>query len=136
MAKLRQHRGLKEPIGKGGRLIVCHAGSPSFGFVKNSKLVFRCKSGSQADYHSQMNATIFHKWFIDMLGNLKEQCIIVIDKDNATYHSTLTEEYLKANSKGRCTKMVKRQICRLFSSRNIKRTTGKSQIDDAKRKKI
>ena len=89
--------GLKVPIGKGGRLIVCHAGSPSFGFVKNSKLVFRCKSGSQADYHSQMNATIFQKWFIDMLGNLEEPCIIVMD--NASYHSTLTEEYPKANTR-------------------------------------
>lgn len=126
--------GLKVPIGKGGRLIVCHAGSPSFGFVKNSKLVFRCKSGSQADYHSQMNATVFQKWFIDMLGNLEEPCIIVMD--NATYHSTLTEEYPKGKySKGRRTKMVTRQICRLFSSRYIKRTTGKSQIDDANRKK-
>ncbi|KAF0748982.1 DDE 3 domain-containing protein [Aphis craccivora] len=87
---------LKVPIGKGGRLIVCHAGSPSFGFVKNSKLVFRCKSGSQADYHSQMNATVFKKWFIDMLGNLEEPCVIVMD--NTTYHSTLTEEYPKTLS--------------------------------------
>jgi len=79
------------------RLIVCHAGSPSFGFVKNSKLVFRCKSGSQADYHSQMNATVFQKWFKDMLDNLEEPCIIVMD--NATYHSTLTEEYRKANTR-------------------------------------
>jgi len=56
-------KGLKIKIEKGGRLIVCHAGSPSFGFVPNSKLVFRCKSGLQVDYHSQMNATIFEIWF-------------------------------------------------------------------------
>ncbi|VVC42664.1 Hypothetical protein CINCED_3A012861 [Cinara cedri] len=87
---------LKVPIGNGGWLIVCHAGSTSFGFVKNSKLVFRLKSGSQADYHSQMNVTIFHKWIIDMLGNLEEPCIIVTD--NVTYHSTLTEKYPKANT--------------------------------------
>ncbi|KAF0762228.1 DDE 3 domain-containing protein [Aphis craccivora] len=55
------------------------------------------KSGSQADYHSQMNATVFQKWFIDMLGNLEEPCIIVMD--NATYHSTLTEEYPKARTR-------------------------------------
>ncbi|KAE9540703.1 hypothetical protein AGLY_003948 [Aphis glycines] len=88
--------GLKEPIKKDGRLIVCHAGSPSFSFIKNSKLVFRCKSGSQADYHSKMNATIFHKWFVDTLSNLKEPCIIVMDN---AYHSTLTEEYPKANTR-------------------------------------
>ncbi|KAF0740956.1 DDE 3 domain-containing protein [Aphis craccivora] len=32
-----------------------------------------------------------------MLGNLEEPCIIVMD--NATYHSTLTEEYPKANTR-------------------------------------
>jgi len=37
--------GIKVPIGKDGRLIVSHAGSPSFGFVQISKLVFWCKSG-------------------------------------------------------------------------------------------
>lgn len=89
--------GLKVPIGKGSRLIVCHAGSPAFGFVKNSKMVFRCKSGNLEDYHSQMNATIFAKWFIDMLGHLEEPCIIVMD--NASYHSMLAEDYPKANTR-------------------------------------
>jgi hypothetical protein len=32
-----------------------------------------------------------------MLGNLEESCIIVMD--NVTYHSTLTEEYPKANTR-------------------------------------
>lgn len=67
--------GLRVPIGKGAGLIVCHAGSPSFGFVKNSKLVFRCKSGNMEDYHSQMNSEIFEKWFIEMLANLEEPCV-------------------------------------------------------------
>lgn len=89
--------GFKVPIGKGGRLIVCHAGSPSFGFVKNSKLVFRCKSGSSEDYHSQMNASVFEKWFIDMLANLEEPCIIIMD--NASYHSMLAEDYPKTNTR-------------------------------------
>lgn len=31
-----------------------------------------------------------------MLGDLEETCIIVMD--NATYHSTLIEEYPKANT--------------------------------------
>ncbi|KAE9526959.1 hypothetical protein AGLY_013607 [Aphis glycines] len=88
---------LEVPTGKGGTLIVCYAGSPSFGYVNNSKLVFWCKSGSLADYHSQMNATVFEQWFIDMLGNLEEPCIIVMD--NASYHSTLNEDNLKSNTK-------------------------------------
>ncbi|KAL4120900.1 hypothetical protein QTP88_013509 [Uroleucon formosanum] len=68
--------GLKVPTGKGSRLIICHAGSPSFGFIKESKLIFRCNSGNK-DYHSQMNATIFESWFSQMLLNLEEPSIIV-----------------------------------------------------------
>ncbi|KAL4084172.1 hypothetical protein QTP88_028005 [Uroleucon formosanum] len=41
--------GLKVPIGKGARLIVCHAGSPSFGFVNNSKLVFRYTEEAESE---------------------------------------------------------------------------------------
>ncbi|KAF0722832.1 Uncharacterized protein FWK35_00037672, partial [Aphis craccivora] len=56
--------GFKVPTGKGGRLIICHAGSESFGFVKNSELVFRCTSSISEDYHSQMNSEVFKEWFI------------------------------------------------------------------------
>ncbi|KAF0708646.1 DDE 3 domain-containing protein, partial [Aphis craccivora] len=86
--------GLKVPIGKGARLIVCHTGSPSFGFVNNSKLVFRCKSGSTEDYHLQMNADIFEKCFVEMLANLEESSVVVMD--NAFYHSMLAEDYPRA----------------------------------------
>jgi len=89
--------GLKVPTGKGSRLIICHAGSPSFGFVKDSKLIFRCNSGNNKDYHSQMNATIFEKWYLQMLMNLEEPSIIVMD--NASYHSALLEDYPKSNSR-------------------------------------
>jgi len=89
--------GLKISTGKGNRLIVCHAGSPSFGFVKNAKLIVRCNSGSTKDYHSQMNATIFEKWYLKMLKNLEKPSIIVMD--NASYHSSLLEDYPKSNSR-------------------------------------
>jgi len=80
----------------GSRLIICHAGSGSFGFVKDSKLVFRCTSGSSADYHSQMNSDIFKKWFIQMLNNLEEPCVLVMD--NASYHS-VHKDYPRSNAK-------------------------------------
>jgi hypothetical protein len=35
--------GLKVPIGKGGRLIICHAGSAASQFIPQNKLVFRLK---------------------------------------------------------------------------------------------
>ncbi|XP_060843069.1 uncharacterized protein LOC132923230 [Rhopalosiphum padi] len=89
--------GLKVPAGKGSRLIICHAGSPSFGFIKESKLIFRCNSGNNKDYHSQMNATIFENWFSQMLLNLEQPSIIVMD--NASYHSSLIENYPKSNSR-------------------------------------
>jgi len=43
-----------------------------------------------------MNATIFKKWFIDMLNNLEEPCVIVMD--NASYHSVLSINYPKYNA--------------------------------------
>ncbi|XP_025191598.1 uncharacterized protein LOC112591881 [Melanaphis sacchari] len=88
--------GLKVSTGKGSRLIICHAGSPSFGFIKESKLIFQCNSGNK-DYHSQMNTTIFENWFSQMLLNLEQPSIIVMD--NASYHSSLIENYPKSNSR-------------------------------------
>lgn len=89
--------GLKVPTGKRGRLLICHAGSSKFGFVNNSKLVLRCKSSpTNTDCHTQMNATLFKKWFINMLNNLKEHCVIVMD--NASYHFVLSVNYPKSNA--------------------------------------
>lgn len=86
--------GFKVPTGKGGRIIICHSGSSSFGFVNNSKLVFRCKSGPSEDYHSHMNYIIILKdWFIQMLNNLEEPSVIVMD--NASYHSVLVDNFPK-----------------------------------------
>lgn len=87
--------GLKVPSEKGNRLIICHAGSSSFGFVPRSKLVFWCQSGTSENYHSQMNFSAFKEWFINMLQNLEEPSVIVMD--NAPYHSVPAETYPKAN---------------------------------------
>lgn len=86
------------PTGKTDRIIICHAGSSSFGFVKGSKLVFRCTSGSSEDHnHTQMNYEVFKGWFIKMLQNLNEPSVIVMD--NASYHSGSSEDNPKSNSK-------------------------------------
>lgn len=90
--------GLKVPIGKGSRLIICHAGSEKFGFINGSELIFEGKKGkSMSDYHQEMNSTIFKEWFINMLTSLEEGCIIVMD--NASYHSKYKEGV--PNSKSR-----------------------------------
>lgn len=59
--------GFKVPSGKESRLMICHAGSSSFGFVPGSKLVFRCQSSNSVDYHTQMNLSIFKEWLIKTL---------------------------------------------------------------------
>ncbi|XP_050063318.1 uncharacterized protein LOC126552652 [Aphis gossypii] len=89
--------GLKVPIGKGGRLIVCHAGCARYGFIKDSKLVFRSNTGNTTYYHNQMNAEVYKEWFFELLNHLEEPSIIVMD--NASYHSTLAENYPKSNSR-------------------------------------
>jgi hypothetical protein len=62
--------GLKVPVGKASRIIVCHAGSNKTGFVKDSKLIFRSK-GKQvnSDYHSEMNTELFKNWLINHFIN-------------------------------------------------------------------
>ncbi|XP_060882122.1 uncharacterized protein LOC132953799 [Metopolophium dirhodum] len=89
--------GLKIPTGKGGRLIVVHAGCSKYGFIQNSKLVFRSNTGNSTDYHNQMNSDVFKSWFITMLNNLEEPSIIVMD--NASYHSTLVDNFPKCNAR-------------------------------------
>jgi len=69
--------GFKVSTGKGGRLFVYHARAAKFGFISDSKLIFRGKN--DRDYHSQMNIQIFHDWFQNMLLLLKEPCVFVMD---------------------------------------------------------
>jgi transposase len=79
--------GLKVPVGKGSRLIICHAGSAKHGFLEGAGLIFQSKKArANTDYHQEMNSEVFKEWFIDMLRGLEEGCVIVMD--NASYHST------------------------------------------------
>ncbi|XP_040077703.1 uncharacterized protein LOC120849529 [Ixodes scapularis] len=76
--------GLKNPSGKGERLIVVHAGS-SEGFVDGAAEVFRAKTGS-GDYHEEMDGARFEECFTEkLLPNLKPNSVIFMD--NASYHA-------------------------------------------------
>lgn len=82
----KKNGGIKVPIGKGERLIVCHVGSAKTGFVKECKWVFRSKCKSkQDDYHEAMNSDTYKEWFISFVNLLEQGSIIVFD--NASYHS-------------------------------------------------
>ncbi|KAL4107543.1 hypothetical protein QTP88_017874 [Uroleucon formosanum] len=93
-----QTEGLKVPTGKGGRLIICHAGSAKYVFISDSKLIFRANVSSfESDYHTSMNSEVFKNWFINMLNHLEEPSVIVMD--NASYHSQLKDNFPKSNSR-------------------------------------
>lgn len=87
--------GLKVPLGKGSRLIICHAGSADQGFIPSAQLVFQSKS--TVDYHEEMNSEVFKKWFLDLLRGLDEPCVIVMD--NASYHSAYAEKIPSTKTK-------------------------------------
>uniref|UniRef100_A0A8D8Z6K1 Uncharacterized protein C21orf140 homolog n=2 Tax=Cacopsylla melanoneura TaxID=428564 RepID=A0A8D8Z6K1_9HEMI len=76
----------KTPVGKGGRLIVCHAGS-SHGFVSGTADFHIENTG---DYHEEMNGEHFQDWFENkLLATFEEPTIIVMD--NAPYHSKILD---------------------------------------------
>lgn len=83
--------------GKGGRLIVVHAGCDKYGFIQNSKLVFRSNTENSTDYHSQMNSEVFKSWFTQMLNSFEEPSVIVMV--NSSYHSTLIDNFPKGNTR-------------------------------------
>ncbi|CAG4975944.1 unnamed protein product [Colias eurytheme] len=79
--------GLKNPSGKGKRLIITHIGSED-GFVDGGLHVFESKK--QGDYHKDMNVEVFENWFELIFDKLDDNCVIVMD--NASYHSRKTEK--------------------------------------------
>ncbi|XP_077508699.1 uncharacterized protein LOC144120102 [Amblyomma americanum] len=83
--------GLPAPSGKGGRLILVHAGSSLTGFVSGAADFFRAKKGASADYHSEIDGKYFEEWFSSkLLPNIPNSSIIVMD--NAPYHSVALEK--------------------------------------------
>ena len=79
---------IQKPTGKGERLIIVNAMSCD-GWVNGAKLVFQAKKKT-GDYHGQMNADIFQKWFSEkLIPNLSEPSLIIMD--NASYHNVLSE---------------------------------------------
>jgi hypothetical protein len=54
---------LMDLIGKGGRIIVCHAGSATTELIPESKSIFHFKLKASTDYHNEMTSQTFKKWF-------------------------------------------------------------------------
>ncbi|KAM7287689.1 uncharacterized protein ISCGN_031380 [Ixodes scapularis] len=78
--------GLKQPSGKGQRLIVTHIGSDEV-FVDGCLDVFRGQK--TGDCHEEMDGARFEKWFDGVLDKLPTGSVMVMD--NTSYHSRRLE---------------------------------------------
>jgi transposase len=80
---------IQKPTGNGERLIIMNAITVS-GWVPGAKNVF-ASTRKTGDYHGQMNANTFQKWFAEkLLPNIPKNSYIVLD--NAAYHNCLSED--------------------------------------------
>ncbi|KAH9640039.1 hypothetical protein HF086_008134, partial [Spodoptera exigua] len=66
--------GLKNPSGKGKRLIIGHIGSEE-SFLEEGLMIFEAKKNCE-DYHDEMNAVCFEKWFAGVLPKLRPNSIV------------------------------------------------------------
>lgn len=74
---------LNAPLGKGKRLIICHAGGYR-GWINSPPLIFESKK--TVDFHEEMNHEVFEGWFFEvLLKSIPAGSTIVMD--NAPYHS-------------------------------------------------
>lgn len=70
--------GLAALSGKGGRLIVVHAGHRQTDFVEGAADFFRARKGNAADNHSEMNGEYFERWFSgQLLATIPPSSILV-----------------------------------------------------------
>lgn len=77
---------IQKPTGKGERLIIMNAISQD-GWIPGARNIFR-SSRNTGDYHGQMDAEKFHKWFLEkLLPNIPSESLIIMD--NAPYHKAL-----------------------------------------------
>lgn len=81
--------GLKNPSGKGKRLIITHIGNEN-GFLEGGLWVFEGNKSGPEDYHKEMNAENYEEWFRNICQLLPPESVVVID--NATYHSRQVEQ--------------------------------------------
>ncbi|XP_046391551.1 uncharacterized protein LOC124159685 [Ischnura elegans] len=127
----REEIGVIEPIGKGRRLIIAHAGGEA-GFIKNALLIFKSHQKS-GDFHDEMNSKNFTKWLTDaVIPNIPLNSVIVMD--NASYHCVQknkrptstslkvdVQNWLKTNNIPFSLDMRKPQLLQLAKSRDVQK---------------
>jgi hypothetical protein len=75
---------LKNPSGKGNRLIVVHIGSEK-GFMDSGSV--GVESHSAREYHEEITGEAFHEWFQKILSNIDSVLI-----GSASYHTVNTKK--------------------------------------------
>ncbi|KAB0796399.1 hypothetical protein PPYR_10460, partial [Photinus pyralis] len=95
LAEAQQSFATTHKASDGKRYIIIHAGGKN-GFIEGSSLIFSSTNKS-FDYHDNMNAELFEKWFEEsFLKKLAQPSIIVLD--NASYHTRKSEKIPRASS--------------------------------------
>lgn len=86
---------IQKPTGNGERFVIVNAITKN-GWVPGAKLVFK-SARKTGDYHGQMNAELFQKWFKErLLPNIPANSLIIMD--NAAYHTPLAENSAPTDS--------------------------------------
>lgn len=96
------------PLGKGKRLIVCHAGGYN-GWINSPPLIFQ--SRKTVDYHEEMNSEVFEGWFFEvLLKSIPAGSTIIMD--NAPYHSRIANKAPTSGSR-------KSEMIEWLTARNV-----------------
>lgn len=114
--------GMKQPVSKGKRLVIVHAGGME-GFVPNALVIYEAHKKT-GDYHDNMNFDNYSKWIkTQLIPNLKPNSVVVLD--NACYHNSLQNPAPNSNSR-------KQVMMDWLSQRNIDHspTMYKTQLYD------
>lgn len=92
----------------------------SDGFVEDASLIFASRKKTD-DYHDNMDANLFMKWFSEkLLPNLKRPSIIILD--NASYHCRLKEKIPNRNAN-------KDEIVQFLTDRNIECSLNMMKVE-------
>ena len=129
--------GLKNPSGKGRRLILLHIGSDD-DFLERGELIMESKK--TVDYHEEMTGDIFINWLKKILPLLLPNSVIIMD--NAPYHSVKLDcvpmkqwlkndiiEWMDAKGIEHRNDMVKDELIHQIKAANIDRKYDKFVVD-------
>lgn len=92
---VKDQKGDKQPITKGERIIIMHAGNEK-GFIPGALMLGKCLD-SVGDYNTEIHAETYHNWLRhQLIPNLTPNSVLVID--NAPHNTQLLDKAPSSNS--------------------------------------